>query len=197
MPSGLLGSLGIVPGETVEAGGHTGTARAIYNSEADFGTTFFSPGVDADRNVLWDGTSAGADVPADQIASCDLTEDGRQIDCAGWQPQDARRGLREEAPDVVQKVRIIALSDPIPNDTLSFGPDFPKETRNSIIAALKAFAAAVNDGSDDDTDASAGELFEDAFDAYAWNNVADTNDSEFDFIRGLVQQLGLTVTDLG
>ena len=193
VPSGLLQSLGIETGDSFEAGGHSATARAIYNGEADFGTTFFSPQIDADRGVVWDGTAAGADV-ADP-SSCVLDETGN-IDCGGEFPRDARRNIRSEAPDVIQKVRIVTLSDPIPNDTLSFGPEFPDDTKQAILDALFDFAALVADGRDDGLEASAGELFEQAFDAYSWSGIAETTDADFDFIRGLIQALGITVGDL-
>ena len=183
VPSGLMKTLGIEPAANFETGGHSATVRAIYNNEADFGTVFFSPTTDVDDVVLWDGTAENADVPADLVESCALDADG-QVECSGVYPQDARRGIRSEAPDVIQKVKIIALSDPIPNDTMSFGPAFPADLATLITQAVSAFAVNDPDG------------FEDAFDAYSWDNVATTSDAEFDFIRSLVQALGITVDDL-
>lgn len=119
VPSGMFQQNGLETGESFEAGGHSAVVRAVYNNEADFGTVFFSPSIDAESNVLWDGTTTNADVPADLVESCELDADG-QIDCGGVFPRDARRNIREEAPDVIQKVKIIELSQPIPNDTVSF-----------------------------------------------------------------------------
>jgi phosphonate transport system substrate-binding protein len=184
VPSGLLATLGVTPGESFETGGHGATARAVYNGEAEVGTTFFSPGVNSERDVLWDGTAEGADVPADLVDSCSLDADGQILCGDDYFPRDARRDIREEAPDVIQKVKIFALSDPIPNDTMSYGPEFPEDLATSITQAMKAYA--INDP----------EGFEAAFDAYSWSGVDDTNDAEFDFIRQLVQQLGITVDDL-
>ncbi len=184
VPSGMFADMGIEPGESFEAGGHSATVRAVYNGEADFGTVFFSPAVDPEGNVLWDGTLATADVPADKIAKCKVTDDGKNIDCDGWIPKDARRNIREEAPDVIQKVKIFALSEPIPNDTLSFGPEFPADLRTEIVNAIVAFSQNDPDG------------FSTAFDAYSWSGVAPASDPEFDFIRGLVQKLGISVEDL-
>jgi phosphonate transport system substrate-binding protein len=174
---------GIEPGESVEAGGHTAVVKAVYNDEADFGTVFFSPSIDADSNVIWDGTSANADVPDDLVDSCVLDADG-QIECSGVYPRDARRGVREEAPDVIQKIKIMELSQPIPNDTLSFAPAVSLELQQKITAALSNFALNDPDG------------FAEAFDAYSWSGIKYTNDSEFDFIRLLVQELGLESGDL-
>ena len=183
VPNGMFLTDGIEPGETVEAGGHSAVVKAVYNGEADFGTVFFSPSIDAERNVIWDGTTAGADVPDDLVDSCALDADG-EIDCSGVFPRDARRNIREEAPDVIQKVKILELSQPIPNDTVSFAPEVSEEIRTKIVTALADFAANDPDG------------FSTAFDAYSWSGIALTEDSEFDFIRLLVQELGLESGDL-
>ena len=183
VPSGMFKQGGIEPGESFEAGGHSAVVRAVYNNEADFGTVFYSPSIDAEDTVLWDGTLANADVPADLVDSCELDADG-QIDCGGVFPRDARRNIREEAPDVIQKVKIIELSQPIPNDTVSFSPDLPEDIRAKFIGALVDFAANDND------------QFKVAFDPYSWGGLELTDDSEFDFIRSLIQDLGITVDEL-
>ena len=183
VPNGMLIADGIQPGEQVEAGGHPSAVKAVYNGEADFATVYFSPAIDADRNVIWDGTTAGADVPDDKVESCALDAD-EQIECDGVFPRDARRDIRTEAPDVIQKVKILELSEPIPNDTVSFAPAVPQDIRETFVAALIDFAANDPEG------------FETAFDSYSWTGVTLTDDSEFDFIRLLVQELGLDPSDI-
>jgi len=183
VPNGMFMTDGIEPGETVEAGGHSAVVKAVYNDEADFGTVFFSPSIDGEGEVIWDGTLENADVPADLVDSCVLDADG-EIECSGVYPRDARRNIREEAPDVIQKIRILELSQPIPNDTVSFGPAIPEEIRTMFVTALADYAANDPEG------------FATAFDAYSWSGVALTDDSEFDFIRLLVQELGLETADL-
>jgi phosphonate transport system substrate-binding protein len=185
VPQGLFNNLGIVPADSFEAGGHTATALAIYNGEADFGTTFFSPAIDASRTPIWDGDPANADVPADLLAGCGLNADGALFCGDDYEVRDARRNIREENPDVVQQVRIIDLTDEIPNDTMSFSPDFDATLRDLIVAALVAFA-------ENDPD-----QFEVAFDAYSWTGVTETSDSEFDSIREALGSLGLGPDDLG
>lgn len=184
VPSGMLDQLGIEPGELVEAGGHTAVVRAVYNGEADFGTVFFSPATDVDDNPIWDGTPEDADVPADLIESCGLDADG-QLACGdNYIVRDARRNIREENPDVVQKVKIFAVSDPIPNDGMVYSPEFPADLKQQITDAIIAFASDDPDG------------FQTAFEAYDWTTVATTSDSDFDAIRAIVQAVGLTVGDL-
>ena len=184
VPSGTLAVEGIEVGGEVEAGGHDGVVRAVYNNEADFGTTFFSPATDAEGNAVWDGTNEGADVPADLVEACGVDADG-QLSCGdNYTIRDARRNVREELPDVIQQVKIFAVSDPIPNDGVAFGPDFPADLREQIVDAMLAFAADDPDG------------FATALDAYSGESIVPAADSDFDAIRAIIQQLGITLDQL-
>jgi phosphate/phosphite/phosphonate ABC transporter binding protein len=183
-PTYLLQDTGITPGETVESGGHTGAMRALYNGEVDFATAFYSP-------YRLDGTAIdwlpGEDpeVPADLVASCANTEDDGTIMCGNVEVRDARRNLRREVPDAVQKLRIIGTTSQITNDTVSFGPDFPPELRDAIMAALFAFSENDNEG------------FEAALAHYSWNAVLPATDADYDDIRLAVQAAGFELEDLG
>jgi phosphonate transport system substrate-binding protein len=55
--------------------------------------------------------------------------------------QDARRLVKAQYPDVADKIKIIELSSPIPNDPVVFRKDMPEEMKSTIAAALIAFAA--------------------------------------------------------
>ncbi|MDJ0924028.1 MAG: PhnD/SsuA/transferrin family substrate-binding protein [Acidimicrobiia bacterium] len=189
VPTALFNSLGLEVGDSFEAGGHSATARAVYNGEADFGTTFYSPYISVDGVSQWDNDPANADVtnPDDcYIVAADQAEgkfgEGDLV-CGDVEVRDARRNIREEAPDVVAKVKIIGLSDPIPNDGMAFSPDFPTDLKDMIVQAMLDYAENDPDG------------FATAFDAYSWDNVAPTNDAEFDSIRALLQGLGYTLDD--
>jgi phosphonate transport system substrate-binding protein len=184
VPSGMFESMGIEPGEHSEVGSHDAAVQAVYDGTADFGTSFYSPPIDSSGTSLWDGGVDSGDVPDDLVDSCALDADGEILCGDDFYPRDARRNIREAAPDVIQKVRILTLSDPIPNDTLSYSPDFPEELSTMINDALKAYA-------EDDP-----EGFGTAFDAYSWSGVADTSDAEFDSIRALLAALGYTEDDL-
>ena len=96
----MMNDAGVEPGETLEAGGHTGSVRAVYNGEADFATTFFSP------PLLPEGEWAPGDdpdVPADLLEECGPNDDGSRLMCGDLRVLDARASLREEAPDVIQQ----------------------------------------------------------------------------------------------
>lgn len=179
----LFAEQGIEPGETLEAGGHTGAVRAVYNEEADFATTFFSP------PLMPEGTWAPGDepdIPADLVEECAPSEDGETLMCGDWRVLDARASMRQEAPDVIQQVEILTLSPAIPNDTLSFSPDFPEDLRTQIVDALAAFAET------DAWDASIGDQ-----DFYGWTGITPASDAEYDVVRLMIEEAGLTLEDLG
>jgi len=98
---------------------------------------------------------------------------------------DARRAVRETAPDVVDQVRILAISAAIPNDTLSFGPDFPDDVRQQILDTL--FALAEDKEAWDATALSV---------AYSWTGIAPVSDDAFDSVRLQFEILGLTEQDV-
>jgi phosphonate transport system substrate-binding protein len=126
------------------------------------------------------------EVPADVIPNCAPDAEGKKLLCDGWRILDARANIRTEAPDVVQKVRILAISPAIPNDTMSFGPDFPAELRAQIEAALIAFAGTEAWGTSIGSN-----------DFYGWTGIDTATDAEFDFVRLMVEATGLTLEDLG
>lgn len=54
---------------------------------------------------------------------------------------DARRLVKTQYPDVEQKVKIIELSDPIPNDPIVFRKDLPEEIKEKIVNTLLEYVA--------------------------------------------------------
>lgn len=180
VPALMFEELGITPGNVVETGGHTQTALAVYNGEADFGTTFFSPPL----TPTFDWALGDApDIPDDLVDSCAPNEDGSRLFCgpadAQWRVLDARASARADAPDIIQKVRILTISAGIPNDTLSFGPDFPADVRALVSDALIAFAAT------EAWETSIGNQ-----DFYGWTGIEPSTDAEYDGIRKMVALLG-------
>lgn len=55
--------------------------------------------------------------------------------------EDARRLVKTQYPDVEQKVKIIELSEPIPNDPIVFRKNLPEEMKEKISDALLQFVA--------------------------------------------------------
>ena len=188
VPAVELAAAGVTPGEQVQTGGHNQTVTAVYNGEVDFGTVFYSVPLNPDGEPIftYDQYQNGEitelsqyEIPEESIANCAPSDDGEQLLCDGYRVLDARANVRTEAPDVMQKVRILAVSNAIPNDTLSFGPEFPADVRTQIEEALVAFSET------DAWDESIG-----SSDFYGWSGIAPATDAEFDVVRAMVEATG-------
>jgi phosphonate transport system substrate-binding protein len=189
VPTVMLSDSAITVGETVEAGNHNAAALAVYNGDADVGTTFYSAWLNtAEGGAGWDGTSADADIPDELVDSCAVTPEDR-LYCGDLRVLDARASVRTEAPDIIQKVKIAFISPPIPNDTLSFGSEFPAEIRQAIEVALVEFAAECESPDDEECawNQSIGSQ-----DFYNWTGIDPATDDEYDFIRQMVALTGYT-----
>ena len=191
VPTVELAAAGITPGEQVQTGGHNQTVTAVYNGEVDFGTVFYSVPLSPEGAPIftYDDYLAGKitsleqyEIPADAIQNCAPDAEGKKLLCDGYRVLDARANIRTEAPDVAQKVRILAVSSAIPNDTMSFGPEFPADVRAQIEAALVAFAETEAWG------ASIGSA-----DFYGWSGIAPATDAEYDMVRAMVEATGYTI----
>jgi phosphonate transport system substrate-binding protein len=182
-----LKEAGITPGEQVQTGGHNQTVTAVYNGEVDFGTVFYSVPLTPDGAPVfgWEDYEAGKvtddmyEIPDEAIPNCAPDAEGAKLLCDGWRVLDARANVRTEAPDVMQKVRILAVSGAIPNDTLSFSPEFPADLRTQIEEALVAFA---------ETDAWGESIGNNDF--YGWTGIEPATDAEYDMVRAMVEATG-------
>jgi phosphonate transport system substrate-binding protein len=176
-----LQETGVEPGATFEAGGHRQAALAVYRGDADFATTFYNP------PLLPEGEwSEGdeADIPEEALAQCGVTPDD-ELWCGDYRVLDARASARAEAPDIVQKVRILTMSQGIPNETISFGPDFPPDIRARIEEAMVAFAETP------EWKRSIGNP-----DFYAWTGISPANDAEYDVLRMIVDMVGIGLDNI-
>jgi phosphonate transport system substrate-binding protein len=184
VPLVMFQEAGITTGEQVQTGGHNQSVQAVYDGEVDFATTFFSWPTAVDTGDSIEDT-AHPDIPDDLVDSCGLNADGNLV-CGNYRVRDARANIREGAPDVVQKVKILMISGDIPNDTLSFSPDFPADVRAQIETALVAFA---------ETEAWGESIGNQDF--YDWSGIAPATDAEYDVIRAMVNATGMTLESLG
>lgn len=96
---------------------------------------------------------------------------------------DARGNIEEDNPDVMDVVKVIALTEDIPNDGVQFHPSVPEETRSRIVDALLDIAST-EDG------AEALAL------AYEWTGLVERDDSFYDPFRQVLQASGMSVEDL-
>ncbi|RMG90408.1 MAG: phosphate/phosphite/phosphonate ABC transporter substrate-binding protein [Chloroflexi bacterium] len=187
-PLAMMTEMGIEPGEIIETGGHGNAMLAVYNGDVDFATAFFSPPLLPDRRWVY-----GVDDPEiwRQAGESPVrTEEGRTYvaggpDAGGYRILDARATVIDTAPDIFDVTKIIALTDQIPNDTVSFGPQFPLGLADQIVDALVAFTAS---------DACAESICSDDF--YNWTGLEPVSDSFYDPVREAMDTLGITEEDI-
>jgi phosphonate transport system substrate-binding protein len=181
VPLLTLRETGVEPGATLETGDHTQAAIAVYRGDAEFATTFYSP------PLLPEGQwreGDDPDIPLDLVPQCAATDEG-QLWCGDLRVLDARALAWAQAPDIVQQVRILQISQGIPNDTLSFGPDFPTDMRTQIEEALVAFAATP------EWEDSIGDQ-----DFYGWSGINPAEDAEYQGLRQIVELIGISLDNL-
>jgi len=178
-PSAEFEANGIQPGEIIEAGGHGAAVLAVYNGEVDFSTAFYSP------PLLPAGKWIYGQDPEPFDPTIAAPNDKGKLYAGDVRILDARSTVVSTAPDVVEKVRILKVGDKIPNDTVSFGPDFPQGLRARILNALVVFAGS---------DVCAQSICSDQF--YNWTGVEPVGDSFYDPVRKLIDVLGYTEEDI-
>jgi len=169
---------GIEPGERVDAGGHPQAVIAVLEGSADFATVYFSPPGD-DWQI--------GDPPEPETGEFTYEEVEGSIRAyrGGQRLRDARVAVLSTYPNAVEDVRILALSDPIPNDTVSFCADFPADVRQQIIDGLIAYSQ---------TEEGLAVLSDDRF--YAITGFVPVEDAAFDPIRDMITELGMTEEDI-
>lgn len=185
-PSIELANAGITPGTTVETGGHGQTVLAVYNGEADFGTTYFSPPLTPGAAWNYGDLPEPYDLTVDDAYTTVSDSGSTRLWVGDTRILDARSAVAEQAPDVVDQVRVLGISGAIPNDTMSFGPDFPVELRTQIFDAIVAFS---------ETEAWATSALGSS-DGYDWTSLALIDDSNYDIIRDQIAILGMSEEDI-
>jgi phosphonate transport system substrate-binding protein len=96
---------------------------------------------------------------------------------------DARTRIEEDHPDVMEKIAVIEVSVPIPNDGVQFHPSISAEMRAQIVGALLEIAAT--------------EEGKDALNtAYQWTALEEHDDTFYDPFRQVLQAAGVDVKDL-
>jgi len=95
---------------------------------------------------------------------------------------DARARVKTQFPDVEEKVKIIALTDPIPNDPVVFRKGMPEKMVASIAEALKKFAET--------------EEGKKLMSFYSIDGFIETDDSDYDVLREMIKSTGVEAQSL-
>jgi phosphonate transport system substrate-binding protein len=179
-PKSLLIADGVTPSEEVVAGGHPQAVLAVYQGSADFGTAFYSP-----PGELEDWNWGDPPEPSGQFHIEKDSQGRNQPFIGDLQIRDARASVIDTAPDVIEKVKILTLSERIPNDTVSFVKDFPPTLRFKIVNALLNYA-----------DSAEGQAVLQNPQFYDISGFDRVDDTFYDPVRNLIKNIGLTEADI-
>ncbi|MEE2000531.1 phosphate/phosphite/phosphonate ABC transporter substrate-binding protein [Alkalimonas sp. MEB108] len=97
--------------------------------------------------------------------------------------RDARQRVLTQFPDVEQQVRILAVTEKIPNDPFVFRKDLPDEIRDRFISAVKKFLAS-DEGQD---------IFRNI---YSVEGLVDASDADYDPLREMIRAIELDTNRL-
>ncbi len=184
-----LAAAGIEPGEVVEAPEETSALLALAGDEADFTTAqYIPPLMPQGRAWVYGETEAeewrllGVSPSRSPIGYVIVAA---EPELGGYRLRDARARLFDTTPDIFDVTRILALSEPIPNETVVLGAEFPPELARQTLDALAAFAASGNCGA---SLCSA--------DFLGWAGLEPADDAAYDPIRTIKDTLDLEAADL-
>lgn len=184
-----MAAAGIEPGEIIAAPEESSALLALYNGEADFTTAGYVPPImPLDRTWTY-GESEPEEwrllgIPPTRSPIGYVIVAG-EPELGGYRLRDARARLFDTTPDIFDVTRILALSEPIPNETVVFGGDFPPELARQSLAALAEFAAS---------DACGTSLC--SADFFGWTGLEPADDAAYDPIRTIKDTLDLEAADL-
>jgi hypothetical protein len=154
----LLKRSEVTLGHILFAGGHPNVVQAVYDGKVAGGASFYSPPSAANAR---DGTVVG---------------DARFLILKRMASDEARR-------EFLENVRIIALTDPIPNDVCCVRTGFPEAVWKEFEASLQRFLATP-DGQGAYYDLVAGVA------------AAPCQDSDFDEFRAALAESGVSASKL-
>ena len=101
----------------------------------------------------------------------------------GGEIQDARRLVKTQYPDVEKKVKIIELTEPIPNDPIVFRKGMSEDMKQTIIDAFNEFIKS--------------EEGKASFKAiYGVTGLVPATDQDYNVVRDMLKAVGSTAADL-
>ncbi|HCP31713.1 TPA: hypothetical protein DIT45_00410 [Candidatus Acetothermia bacterium] len=176
LPHDVFKANGITVGGIVESGGHTNSMVALIEGQGDFCTGYGSPPLPPAEG-FWAGWQwrYGMDPElwiwgkANNALYSDKKDRGMCV--------DLRRAMRKiyDLETVLTDIGVVMTMGPVPNDCLCFGPDFPTDIADTIVATIQ----------DQFKDEAMKALWNDP-NFYEWTAVNEITDSYYDSYRDLL-----------
>lgn len=180
----MMAEAGVTPGEIITAPEDSSALLALRNGEADFATADFVPPImPFDRPWVIGETApeewrvlgiSPSRSPIGYVVVAGDPENG------GYRLRDARSRLFDTTPDIFDVTRILALSAPIPRETVVVGANFPFALARQTVTTLTEFAASETC----QTSLCSVDLF-------GWTGLEPVDDSAYDPIRFIADTLDL------
>ncbi len=102
---------------------------------------------------------------------------------AGGVERDARVDLVKQYPDIIEKVKIIALTDEIPNGPVAFSNKLPDDVKTKLVGAILSFARTA-------------EGRKTLKELYNVTGLTIGNDADYNSVRETLKELGKTVDEV-
>ena len=96
--------------------------------------------------------------------------------------RDARDRVKTQFPDVEDKVKIVTITEKIPNDPFVFRKDLPQEVTDKFIAAVKKYIKTENGK----------RIFKNI---YSVGGLVDAKDSDYDALRELIKSININLEE--
>lgn len=156
--------------DAYSAGGYIYPMKLLKDNGVAPGKIVFAKGHKNAVQMLYDGKVDAAATYHTQPSSAGLM-------------RDSRTEIAKEHPDVISKIKIVALTDEIPNGPIATRNGLPPEIRQKLTAALKDFAR---------TPEGRKTLFE----LYNMTGFTASEDSDYDGVRKALDELGKSVQEV-
>jgi phosphonate transport system substrate-binding protein len=184
-----MAEAGIEPGEVINAPEETSALLALRDGAADFTAAAFVPPI-MPRGGEW--VYGETDPEEWRLLGIAPTRSpigyvlvAAEPEFGGYRLRDARARLFDTTPDIFDVTRILALSEPIPNDTVVLSAKFPSDLAQQTLATITDFAAS-----------EACQVSLCSADFFGWAGLEPADDADYDPIRYIKDTLELEAGDL-
>lgn len=186
----LFSAENITPGPITEYETDASAVIAVNDGAVDFVTASYLPPIYPRNEYQW---QYGEDDPESWRST------GRMpfrsgigyvvvetyVDQGGWRVRDARSIALDSRPFIFVNTDIMLLSEQIPNDAIAFSSGMPLGIVRHISGALEAHASTESC----QTSVCSSDLF-------AWEGIAAVDDSFYDAVRFVMDELGLSAENI-
>jgi len=97
--------------------------------------------------------------------------------------RDARQRVQTQFPDVAEKVKIVAITEKIPNDPFVFRKNLSSEITSKFVEALKKYIATENGQ----------KVFKNI---YSVDGIIDSTDADYNGLRDMIKSINVKTEDL-